>query len=194
MLIEEQIEQAVSAIKQGKLAVIPTDTLYGIAADPNNDKAVSRLIATKKRDADKPIALLAADIESVVAFGAVMNEQELALAKAFWPGALTLVLNVEDGEPEGFRIPDLEVSRAILKRCGGVLRVSSANLSGEAAALTAEAAAEALASEDIAVIVDAGPVKGGVASTVACAASGELKIFREGAISSAELIKAVNNA
>ena len=190
MLIEEQIERAVVAIKQGKLAIIPTDTLYGIAADPDNDEAIARLVAAKGRDADKPIALLAVDVESVIEFGAVMNEQELALAKAFWPGALTLVLKVKDGDPEGFRIPDLEVSRTILKRCGGVLRVSSANLSGEAAALTAEAAVDAFASEDIAV-VNAGTVKGGVASTVACAASGELKIFREGAISSAELVKVV---
>ncbi len=189
MDVNKQIDQVVAAINQGKLVVIPTDTVYGIAADPNNEDAIVRLIAAKKRDAKKPIALLASDIESIIDFGAIMNEQELALAKAFWPGALTLVMNVKDGSPEGFRIPDLEISREIIKRCGGVLRVSSANLSGEEPALTAKDAAEALAEEDIAMFIDAGPVRVGVASTVASAASGQLKVFREGALSVDELEK-----
>lgn len=188
----EQVEQAVAAIKQGRLVVIPTDTVYGIAADPNNKDAIARLIATKKRDAEKPIALLASEIESIIDFGAIMNEQELALAKAFWPGALTLVMNVKDGAPEGFRIPDLEISREIIKKCGGVLRVSSANLSGGTPALTAKDAAMALAKEDIAMFIDTGSVKGGVASTVASAASGQLKIFREGALSVDKLRSVLN--
>lgn len=192
MNIEEQVDNAVAAIKQGKLVVIPTDTVYGIAADPNNAEAVSHLIAAKGRDADKPIALLASDIDAIIEFGAMMNEREIALAEAFWPGALTLVINVKDGIPEGFRIPDLEISRTIIKRCGGVLRVSSANLSGEEPALTAKDAAEALKGQDIEVFVDVGPVKIGVASTVACAASGEIRIFREGALSAEMLEKAVN--
>lgn len=190
--LTSNIEDAVKAIKQGQLAVIPTDTVYGIAADPGNVDAVKRLIAAKKRDAGKPIALLASDVESIIAFGAVMNEQETALAKAFWPGALTLVMNVKDAVPEGFRIPDLAISREVIKQCGGVLRVSSANLSGEPPALTAKEAAAALVNEDIAVFLDAGPVKVGVASTVISASSGEIKIFREGALSIEELKKVVN--
>jgi L-threonylcarbamoyladenylate synthase len=192
-LNSDNIERAVGAVKAGKLVVIPTDTVYGIAVDPDNRDAVAKLVAAKGRDSDKPIALLAADIDAVTEFGAIMNERERALAKEFWPGGLTLVLNVENGVPEGFRVPDLGISREIINRCGGVLRVSSANLSGEEPALTAKDAATALAEENVAVFVDAGPVKVGVASTVVRVNGRKIEILRQGALSIEELNKVMNS-
>ncbi|MDD3089688.1 MAG: Sua5/YciO/YrdC/YwlC family protein, partial [Candidatus Omnitrophica bacterium] len=103
----------------------------------------------------------------------------------YWPGALTLVLRIGDAW-EGFRVPDHPVMLAILKALGGVLRVTSANMSGEAPALTAAAAIAALGSA-VDLAVDAGPAPGGVPSTVVKIWPGRYEILREGAVPSAEI-------
>ena len=108
-----------------------------------------------------------------------------ALANRYWPGALTMVLKT-GATWEGFRVPNHPVTLAILKAMGGVLRVTSANLSGEAPALTAAAATAALGSA-IELVVDAGPAPGGVPSTVVQIGFGRCDVLREGAIPSSEI-------
>lgn len=166
--------------------IIPTDTVYGIAAHPACASAVGRICTIKGRPTGKPIALLAADVASVTAFGAVFPVSAQRLADAFWPGALTLVLPCGSSY-EGFRVPDHEATRALLAACGGTLRVTSANLSG---AMPATSAAEAL--KDVGLeadlIIDGGVSPGGVASTVVkIEPDGALTVLREGAIPSAEI-------
>ena len=161
---EETLDAAADLLNRGGVAVIPTDTVYGLAAHPAHPAAVERLYAIKGRDARKPIALLAADAEAVAAFGAALPPAVAALAAERWPGALTLVLPCGDGY-EGFRVPDHAWTRKLLAKCGGTLRVTSANLSGRRPATDApQALADVGLDADL--VVDDGVSPGGVPSTV----------------------------
>lgn len=167
------LDDAARVLNAGGVVVIPTDTVYGLAAHPAFPAAVERLYTIKGRAAKKPIALLAADAAAVRAFG---YEVPQALADR-WPGALTVVVG-----PEGFRVPDHAWTRELLRRCGGVLRVTSANLSGQRAATDApRALADVGLSADL--VVDDGISPGGVPSTVVRVKNdGSHEILRAGAI------------
>ena len=174
---ETGLAEVAAILNAGGVAVIPTDTVYGLAAHPAFPEAVSRLYAIKGREAWKPIALLAGDTAAAARFlGGDLPPGVAALATRGWPGALTLVLPVQgsaEGQYEGLRVPDHDWTRRLLAACGGVLRVTSANLSGQRAATDAPSAlAEVGLSADI--VVDDGISPGGVASTV-------LKIDNDGA-------------
>ncbi|MBM4148829.1 MAG: Sua5/YciO/YrdC/YwlC family protein [Lentisphaerae bacterium] len=182
---------AVEAMLAGGLVIVPTDTVYGVAAHPGRPGAVKGLFAAKGRDAGKPIPFLAADIASVKRAGAVFEGAAAALAAAFWPGPLTLVLPVAGSDPEGFRIPAFDPALMLLRAAGGLLRVTSANLSGEPAALTAAAAAHALGAS-VAAVLDAGPSPGGAASTVVAFRAGRPVVLREGALAAAAIMEACN--
>ena len=177
----EAIRLAAEALVAGLLVVLPTDTVYGLAADPRVRGAEDRLREAKDREADKPIPILAANVESIVSGGVSLNAAERRLAAAFWPGPLTLVLKATNRE-EGFRVPDCAVALRVLEACGGLLRVTSANRSGEEPARTAAEAAEALAGW-VAVVLDDGPSPGGTPSSVVRVTDGGFDVIREGAIS-----------
>ena len=183
-------ETAACLLASGGVVVIPTDTVYGIAAHPAQAGAVARVCASKGRAADKPIALLAADLAAVRAFGATLPPAAERLAAAFWPGALTLILPCGDGREEGFRVPAHAWTRSLLAACGGVLRVTSANPSGAAPAADAAAASRDVGLEaDL--VIDDGPAPGGVASTVVrVAADDQFAILRVGAIGEADIQRA----
>ncbi|MGN0852685.1 MAG: L-threonylcarbamoyladenylate synthase [Kiritimatiellia bacterium] len=171
----------------GGVAVIPTDTVYGLAAHPDRPDAVARLYAIKGREARKPIALLAADFESAAGFlGGPPPPAARRLAARFWPGALTLVLPKGDGF-EGLRVPDHDWTRRLLAACGGVLRVTSANLSGRRPATDAPDALAAVGlSADL--VVDGGVSPGGLASTVVKVdPSGAATVLRQGGVRIAPL-------
>jgi len=177
---DKAVREAAECLRHGGLVVLPTETVYGVAADPRVDGAVEKLVAAKERDRGKPIALLAAGIDAICAFGVTLSEGGRRLAERFWPGSLTMVLPVGEGY-EGFRVPDHPVALAVLAETG-VLRVTSANVSGEPAALTAEDALAALG-ERVDLVLDAGPVTGGVASTVIRVAADGVEVLRDGPIS-----------
>ena len=189
------VDEVVSTLRRGALVILPTDTVYGVAADPGTPcapgmpGAEERLLRVKRRPDNKPIALLAADTHQVEVTLAELGVIGHALADRYWPGALTMVLKT-GATWEGFRVPNHPVTLAILKAMGGVLRVTSANMSGEAPALTAAAAVAALGSA-IALVVDAGPAPGGVPSTVVKIGCGRCDILREGAIPGAEIAETV---
>ena len=161
---EETLDAAADILNRGGVAVIPTDTVYGLAAHPAYPAAVERLYAIKGRDERKPIALLAADGRAVETFGATLPPAAAALASERWPGALTLVLPCGNGF-EGFRVPDHAWTRRLLAKCGGTLRVTSANLSGRRPATDApQALADVGLSADL--VIDDGVSPGGIPSTV----------------------------
>jgi len=169
---------------------MPTDTVYGVAASPSIATAVEKIYEVKERDADKPLPLLAGDMEDALAFGVSLGELEMALANRFWPGPLTLV--VRAGEvSEGIRVPDHDVARELLKKAGGVLRVTSANISGRPEALTAEAAVDELG-DKVDLILDAGPVPGGTPSSVVRVAGGKVDMLRTGALSKDKIVSVVD--
>ncbi len=183
------LTEVAAALKSGAVAVIPTDTVYGLAAHPDCPDAVERLYTIKGREAKKPIALLAADLAAVKRFlGGELPAAAQTLAERYWPGALTLVLPVQGdgvgGCYEGFRVPAHAWTRQLLALCGGVLRVTSANLSGRRAATEASAAlAEVGLASDL--VVDDGISPGGEASTVIKVASdGTMTVLRPGPVKS----------
>lgn len=158
---------AAAVLNAGGVAVIPTDTVYGLAARPDFPAAVERLYTIKGREVKKPIAMLAAD--------AAATPVRHPLAEK-WPGALTIVF-----AGEGYRVPDHGWTRELLRRCGGLLRVTSANLSGRRAATDAPAAlAEVGLAADL--VVDDGVSPGGVASTVVRVADGAVEVLRPGPV------------
>ena len=176
------LDRAVETLNAGGVVVVPTDTVYGLAARPDIPSAVERLYAIKRRDAAKPIALLAADAEGAAAFLGGLSPTARAAAEANWPGALTLVLPVAGTDRyEGLRVPDHDWTRRLIARCGGVLRVTSANLSGRRPATDAPSAlAEIGLSADL--VADDGVSPGGTASTVAKISADGLEILREGPV------------
>ena len=175
--MDERFEKAAEVLNRGGVAVIPTDTVYGLAARPDFAAAVDRLYTIKGREAKKPIALLASDVEAVERFGYPVRGRARELAEKYWPGALTMVIG-----KEGFRIPDHAETRALIAACGGVLRVTSANLSGRRPATDApQALADVGLSADC--VVDDGVSPGGVPSTVVrVGEDGSIEVLREGAI------------
>ncbi|MBQ0031979.1 MAG: Sua5/YciO/YrdC/YwlC family protein [bacterium] len=175
--MREEFARAVEVLNRGGVAVIPTDTVYGLAARPDFSGATERLYTIKGREAKKPIALLASDIAAIERFGYPIEGKARELAERHWPGALTLVLG-----KEGFRIPDHAETRELIAACGGILRVTSANLSGQRPATDApQALADVGLSADY--VVDDGVSPGGVPSTVVRVnPDGTLEVLREGAI------------
>jgi L-threonylcarbamoyladenylate synthase len=185
------LERAADALRAGLIVAIPTETFYGLAVLPRHE-FVERLIAAKHRSTEKGIQLLVDSLEQVRTLAALSQEAE-RLAEAFWPGGLTLVVDrLPDSDSTlllgggrstlGVRLPDHPVPRA-LARLLGPLAASSANISGEPDATSADVVAATLAAE-VALILDDGPVRGGVPSTVVDCSSAvaEPLVLREGAI------------
>jgi len=185
-LSDSDLAELAAMFRAGGIVLMPTDTVYGVAAVPSRADALARIVAAKGRDPSKPCQLLAASAEAAAAAGVPLPRRAAALARTFWPGTLTLVLDLPQGGTEGVRVPDHAVARALCEAAGGTLRCTSANHSGEPPARTAAEAEAALPDADA--IVDDGPAPGGVASTVAkVAEDGSLILFREGAIPRAAL-------
>lgn len=167
------MEAAVETLKNGGVAVIPTDTVYGLAAHPDFPAAVERLYTIKARDAKKPIALLASDAAGAEKF---VGAEAAAVGGRHWPGALTIV-----AQGEGVRVPNHDWTRRLIAACGGALRVTSANLSGRRAATDAPQALRDIGlSADL--VVDDGVSPGGTASTVVKVEGGRLTVLREGPV------------
>lgn len=194
------MRQARQAIGRGEVIVLPTDTVYGIAADAFNAKAVARLLEAKGRGRQSPPPVLVAGLSTLRALVAQVPEPVERLVETFWPGALTIVLPAQPslvwdlGETRGtvaVRMPDHALTLELLEETGP-LAVSSANLTGKAAAVTAEDA-QLMLGDRVSVYLDGGPSATGVASTIVDATSlvaGDeplVRVLREGAISRAAL-------
>ena len=179
---EAGLERIAAVLLAGGTAIIPTDTVYGLAAHPGFPGAVERLYLIKGRDRSKPIAMLASDAAAVERAGFPLAGRAGELARRFWPGALTIVCeSAAGGLFEGFRVPAHEWTRRLVARCGGLLRTTSANISGRPApASAAEAISQLGTLADVA--ADGGTCAGGTASAVVrVRRTGELETLRGGA-------------
>lgn len=195
---ENAIEEATKAIRAGDLVVLPTDTVYGIAADAFEATSVQKLLDAKGRGRQMPPPVLISSPTTVDALAADVPEFARTLIAHFWPGALTLVCHQQPslqwdlGDSNGtvaVRLPMDSIALGILERTGP-LAVSSANLSGQPAALDVDAAVEMLG-DSVAVYVDAGPSEGGVASTIVDVTGETARVLRLGALSAEQLIEAL---
>ena len=185
---------AVDAIEAGDLVVLPTDTVYGIAADAFKSDAVQRLLDAKGRGRDMPPPVLISVVESLDALATDVPESGRKLCEEFWPGPLTVICHAQTslmwdlGETQGtvaLRVPDHENTRELLSRTGP-LAVSSANLSGQPAALDVYDAEEQLA-DSVAVYLDGGLATGGQPSTIVDITGDTPHVVRLGALSLAQL-------
>jgi L-threonylcarbamoyladenylate synthase len=183
------VEEAAAALANGELVAFPTDTVYGLACGHDH---VRKLYIAKDRPKEKRIPVLLSDATNLEA-SAMVTPAARALAEAFWPGPLTLVLVAPRRGTIAFRVPDHPVARRLIAASGGGLPVTSANRSGQPDARSAEEVIAQLEGR-IALVLDGGPTTGGFASTIVDCTSDQIKIIREGAISLARIEAALRQA
>jgi len=177
----EKIKYAASALKKGKLVVFPTETVYGIGADAQNKKALVRLRKLKERPGG-PFSFHIASKQDLKKLNCAVSRDAKKLIDKFWPGPLTLVLPVKSGGNIGVRMPAHKVAFELLKSAGAGIVAPSANFKSQEPATTAEAAFNDL-NGLVDIIIDSGPAKIGVSSTVLDLTQGPPRILREGSVS-----------
>nr|WP_260176606.1 L-threonylcarbamoyladenylate synthase [Cellulomonas cellasea] len=188
------LDAAVEALGRGDLVVLPTDTVYGIAADAFDPVAVQALLDAKGRGRQMPPPVLMPDLRTLDGLATAVPAGARALAEAFWPGGLTLIVRAQPslawdlGETHGtvaLRVPDHPVALELLRRTGP-LAVSSANRTGKPAGTDVREAYRQLGAR-VPVFLDGGEAPGGVSSTIVDATGDVLRVVREGALSLEEL-------
>lgn len=186
----EGLSEAAEALFDGALVAYPTDTVYGVAVDPFNVSAVTRLFETKGRDIHNPILLIIDDEEDLFDVVQEVSDTAAAFIEAFWPGPLSLLLPkspelpkcVTAGQPKVcVRCPDSEIARDLCRTFGGPLTSSSANRSGQPPALSLDD----LDVPDVDMAIDGGRLTTVSPSTVFD--PDEFRILRAGAITEAQL-------
>ena len=188
---ESGIAEAARLIRAGEPVAMPTETVYGLAADATNGDAVARIYAAKGRPSFNPLIVHVLDLESAQRIG-VFNDQARALAAEHWPGPLTLVvpLRADAGiasivtaglETIALRVPAHPAMRALLKATGRPLAAPSANASGR---ISPTRASHVLASLEgrIPLVIDGGATERGIESTIVAAIGGTLRLLRRGPI------------
>lgn len=187
------IPTAKKIIEDNGVIAFPTDTIYGVAANPFSPSAIQKIYIAKERPQEKALPVLIGDLSQLEDLVLSVSGRVRRIAEAFWPGALTLVLPKGHHVPPdlspyptiGIRMPNLDFTLKLLAEVGP-LAATSANISGEANPVTAEDVRAQLG-DRIDLILDGGPTSGATASTVVDAAGTELKVLREGPISLSDL-------
>ena len=189
-------------IKSGELIIYPTDTVYGLGAIISNEESINNIYFAKSRSFNSPLIALLSSVDKVDEVAEVsVEDRELLnkLAKAFWPGALTVILRKKDYIPEimvsggntiGVRIPNLDLAIKIIDLAGGVLATTSANISGEPSPKSYEELSEAIKSK-VNLLIDGGKCKLGEVSTIIDLTKKVPKILRKGAITTEESEKII---
>jgi L-threonylcarbamoyladenylate synthase len=193
------LQKAAEFISRGGVVVVPTDTVYGLAADASNPQAVAKLFRIKKRPQTKPVPVLIRDMEMAKDMAYIDKRLEKILA-ILWPGAITVILQKKAELPElvtagkrtiGLRLPDYKLLHFLLEAMGRPLTATSANISGEAPSIDAEKVAGQFNKEfyrpDL--ILDAGKLKFSEPSTVLDLATPEPKIIRIGPVNPKKLME-----
>jgi L-threonylcarbamoyladenylate synthase len=185
------VARAAALLREGGVVAIPTDTLYGLAADPWNSAAVAKVFTIKGRPDDRALPLVAASVDQVEQWIGEMDPIARRLAQRFWPGPLTMVMHAPSalapgvtagGTTVGVRVPAHAVTRALCAAFERPVTATSANISGHAATDDPEKVAETLVS-GLDLLLDAGTTPGGPASTIVDLTHGEMRLIREGAVS-----------
>lgn len=191
------IRYAADQIRAGEVLGMPTDTFYGLAADPFNLRAVDRVYEIKSRSRHKPLSLLIDSVEQAEEMARPLPEEFEALARKFWPGPLTIIVKASSRLPlkvtantgnVALRIPNSSIPLAVVQAAQIPITATSANLSGEAECTTALAVRDQL-KDRISIIVDGGTSPREVASTIIDLTDEDARwrILREGAIPAQEI-------
>ncbi len=192
------IAQAAQALRQGALVGLPTETVYGLAADADNDAAVAQIFAAKGRPADHPLIVHVADAAGLAHFASEVPAFAQALVDAFWPGPLTLILPRHEGvalaatggqNSVGLRCPAHPVAHALLQACAALgvhgVAAPSANRFGRVSPTTAQHVQDELGNGLL--VLDGGPCQVGIESTIVDCTRGVPVLLRPGAIGRAQI-------
>jgi L-threonylcarbamoyladenylate synthase len=192
---DDVVARAVAVLRAGGVVAIPTETVYGLAADVANRDAIARIYAIKGRPADHPLIVHAPDVDALHGYVAEITPQLRRLAKCFWPGPLTVVVErgprtppfVTGGqETVAVRVPAHPLARAILVAFGAALAAPSANRFGRVSPTTAEHVRTDLG-DAVDLVVDGGPAQVGVESTIVDLSGTVPALLRIGAITASQL-------
>jgi tRNA threonylcarbamoyl adenosine modification protein (Sua5/YciO/YrdC/YwlC family) len=193
--LEEVLERSTRLILSGKVIALPTDTYYGLGADPFNLAAVSEIFRIKRRSSERPIPLLVASLDQAADLVSDPPQLFFTLAKKFWPGPLTLIAPASQQIPlkitantgrVGVRWPRSPLAEALITALGRPLTGTSANLSERPACSTAEEVEEQIGGA-LPMILDGGSTAGGQPSTVVELRGDRVRILRPGGVSESEL-------
>ncbi|MEB2836608.1 MAG: L-threonylcarbamoyladenylate synthase [Desulfurococcales archaeon] len=196
----EILREAASILRSGGLVVYPTDTLYGLGADPHNAGAVRRVYEVKERGRDKPLPIILAEAHYAIDY-VVPSPLFWMIARLFWPGPLTIVAPASPRAPRylassdgmiGVRLPDSRVARELARLTGGAIIGTSANKSGMTPPVTAQEAM-AMLGDSVDLYIDGGPTPLGRPSTVIWVVGDEYHVLREGSLPSARIEEAVRD-
>ena len=191
------IKYAADQIRSGEVLGMPTDTFYGLAADPFNLRAVDRVYEIKTRSRHKPLSLLIESVDQAEEMAKSLPEEFYALARKFWPGPLTVIVKAGSRLPlkvtantgnVALRVPSAAIPLAVIQAAGIPITATSANLSGANECTTAEQVRDQL-QDRISIIVDGGASPREVASTIVDLSDQEARwrVLREGAIPAQEI-------
>lgn len=189
------ISYAADMLRRGRLVAFPTETVYGLGADASNPEAVAAIFKAKGRPADHPLIVHIGQPQQLQDWAREVPEAAFRLAEKFWPGPLTLILNKRERVSElltgaqqtvGLRIPGHEVALQLLKEFAGGIAAPSANRFGRISPTTAQHVAEELG-ERVDVILDGGPCRVGLESTIVDLSGLQPVLLRPGAISRQQL-------
>ncbi len=192
---EAGLDEAAGLLRAGKLVAIPTETVYGLAANALDGAAVKNIFAAKGRPQDNPLIVHIAETEEIIPLVKNFDERARALAKAYWPGPLTMILPKSDIIPDevcagldtvAIRMPSHPVAHEIIKKCGFPLAAPSANTSGKPSPTTAAHVMNDMDGK-IAAVVDGGSCSVGVESTVVTLACEVPRVLRPGGITPDQL-------
>ena len=201
----DTLSQAALSLKDGALVVLPTETVYGLGADASNEKAVARIYEVKGRPQDHPLILHIASMNDITYWADEISDYAIALARAFWPGPMTLIFNRSENAKDfvtggqntvGLRVPDHTLALGLLQECKKIgvhaIAAPSANRFGHVSPTTAIAVQEEigayLSAQDL--ILDGGPAQVGLESTIIDCTGDAPKILRPGAITQAMIEEA----
>lgn len=194
-MLHQNINQAVLILKRGGLVGLPTETVYGLAADAKNMDALHKIFQAKQRPMGHPLIVHIADIAQLSQWASTVSPMAMQLAEAFWPGPMTLILAKAAGvsdlitggqETIGIRIPHHPVAQALLKAFGSGVAAPSANRFGHISPTTAAAVREELG-DAVDIVLEGGQCDVGVESTIIDVSRGMPVILRPGMISAAEI-------
>jgi tRNA threonylcarbamoyl adenosine modification protein (Sua5/YciO/YrdC/YwlC family) len=194
------IDKIVNTITSGGTVVFPTETIYALACDATNAKAVERIYQIKNRKTQNPLSVMVSDFEEIKKYVHVDHMVEKMITR-FSPGPITYVLELKElhglskflvkNNAVGFRIPDHKVALDILYKCGCPLVATSVNISGEDSAKSIECISDDI-KHKIDLIIDYGDSGKGVCSTVVKISNGSVEILRDGEIEMKEILKVIS--
>ncbi|NOZ56082.1 MAG: threonylcarbamoyl-AMP synthase [Calditrichaeota bacterium] len=193
------VREAAAVLRSGGVIVYPTETLYGLGADARNPEAVHRVFEIKQRPPDRAVTVILGGEDMLGQVVSAVPELARKLAEVFWPGPLTLVLPARRDLPDlllaggstiGVRVPGDYLCRALSRELGGPITATSANISGGPDLINPEEI-ERVLGDRVDLLIDAGPARSRVPSTVALVTDTGVRILREGRITAEELRKVV---